>query len=876
MVSSAIDTRPTPVHKTFFDLSKGLVTELTPLGMPGGTTIAEANFEILRDGTRRRRRGVSLETGGETLDFNLSDASTPTPTSTFAHFRWGAVNNNPDLVFIVAKLGTALHFWNEGDTLSSSKIEDTVDLMPYTSYGDSGAAYEYVADEDITMASMHGRLFVTGKTINPFYVSYNETTELFTVTQLVVRIRDLVGIEDSAPIGEKPAALSESHNYNLANRGWNSTTMGYYYAGQLADGTITSSKYPAKNQIWWKALVRWSDNSEYQNGMSDINKLRVFDTSAIEQEVWGTVSAPQGHLFLNPFDTRVGTTDGVEDITEDKRTITAVSLTSTGPTVNNGDGTYTKRLRLKLTLNNDTTPANSTIDWTAGTDITLNGTVIKLNLREAAPGGGYKTINVDLSGYKFDIVGEAPDTPTVTYINIDYIHTGALLQTVGDYGPLYNSTVSGGYASKGGFYVKSTGYSTPLRPRATATFAGRVWLAGCDHPELSDTIFFSQVGSSTVDGAKAYSKMYQAGDPTSEYLNMVQPTDGGTIQIAGLSGVKALVPLSAGILVLSSAGIWEISGGDAYFSATSIQVRKLSDAEVVSPKAWAFTDHGMFVASPRGLFKIEDNEQSGRLGIGSITVDTIQTYWQTIAPDNFPHMQLLYDNSLYRLYVMFKRLDTANWKAIDEALVYDLRYTSFYDLVFPKASGAYIHGAVVINDVSSSNDNKKLKFFVIKAGLSVQLDVCDMAHLDYVDFDGEEQIPFIETGYDGIGEGDYRGQSAAQDSPDHHTFKYSPYVYVHMRTTEYGIDPETEEVLNPSSLFMSGRYDFTSSAVTGKHGTTQQVYRPRYDGTGLPTGYSVVTSKSRVRGRGRALSLKFVGEAGHDAHLVGYSIEYSA
>lgn len=877
MRKASLDSRPVSVEKTFFDLSKGFVTELSPLGMPGGTTIDESNFEILRDGTRRRRKGIYYESGGIDFDFASDDSEIVPSTSHFNQYRWQGVNNNPNLTFICIKLGHTLHFYIEDDTLSTHKITDVVDLASFSTAGvTTSTSCPEISDYDITMSSMHGRLFVAGKYLNPIYIVFDEiaytadpTTVVFQPHLIDFRIRDLLGIEDGVGIGVKPKTLSEDHAYNLVNRGWNTTTINTFFAGKKADSNITSKEhdfYPAKNQIWWKALIRYSSGG-YENSISDLHKLRVFDTNAIEQEVFGTTSAPQGHLFLNPFDTTAAVTYGVQDSSVITRAITACTVTLvSGGTSTQPDGTVKSDIKVVITVDNTTDP------WGNNDDVTIEGLVLKLNLYQNHKTAPNKTVIVDLSGGIYELSNKTGSGASTTF-NIHYYYSGAKLAQY----PFttLNSVVSLGVATTGGIYPKSTSYTTGFRPTAVTTAFGRAWYAGVDHSELADTIFYSQIGNSTVDGAKAYGKMFQQYDPTEEYLNITLASDGGTIQIPGLVGVKALIPIGPSVLVLARTGIWEISGGDTFFSAININVRKIAEAEVVSTNGWALTDSGLIVASPRGLFVISDNDQSGRLSAKSLTLDSIQTYWQTILPQNLDTMQLHYDNALYRLYILFKRIDTSTYTKCTSGLVFDLPHNSFYKLDFPAYDSYRLHGACVINDTASVNDNKKLKFFVLLnttgSYTGQRLQICDMSQENYYDFDGSELVPFIETGYDGIGEANYRAQQAAQAAPDHGRHRYSPYIHVFMKRTESMIG---EAVFNESSLSMEAHWDFASDITTGKVGSPQQVYRPRSDAlTELPMA-PVVISKNKARGRGRALHLKFTGEVGKDAHLLGYSIEY--
>src|SRR5210317_28029 len=50
--------------KNQFRLNGGLNTEINELNFPDGFTTVEANYELLLDGSRRRRKGLALESGG--------------------------------------------------------------------------------------------------------------------------------------------------------------------------------------------------------------------------------------------------------------------------------------------------------------------------------------------------------------------------------------------------------------------------------------------------------------------------------------------------------------------------------------------------------------------------------------------------------------------------------------------------------------------------------------------------------------------------------------------------------------------------------------------------------------------------------------------
>jgi hypothetical protein len=87
--------------------------------------------------------------------------------------------------------------------------------------------------------------------------------------------------------------------------------------------------------------------------------------------------------------------------------------------------------------------------------------------------------------------------------------------------------------------------------------------------------------------------------------------------------------------------------------------------------------------------------------------------------------------------------------------------------------------------------------------------------------------------------------------------------------------------VNESSLKMQARWDWSDHINAGEWGSETQVYRHRRAYVPLEledsfnTGYPVIVTRNKVRGRGRSLHLKFTGEEGKDAHLLGYGIRYA-
>ena len=134
---------------------------------------------------------------------------------------------------------------------------------------------------------------------------------------------------------------------------------------------------------------------------------------------------------------------------------------------------------------------------------------------------------------------------------------------------------------------------------------------------------------------------------------------------------------------------------------------------------------------------------------------------------------------------------------------------------------------------------------------------------DYVDFGTQNYSSFFETGYFFAG--------------DMLVKKNSPYVTVYLRSTEEGYTGNESvgySPINPSGLLLKAYWDFKYES-----GSSQQCYRIKpyiivnpADLTATNQQTSVITTRLKVRGKGRSMRLKFEAEEGKDFAFLGYSI----
>ncbi len=782
--------------KNYFQLNQGLNTEANEINFPDGFTVDERNYELLLDGSRRRRKGLKEESGG-------SGYVVPTISSTseYQAYVWKNVGGDPNKKFVVHKFGNELHFSDDAETVSTTYHRSIIDLTAFRV--DDSTTSTQVAQEPCTFTSGRGHLLVAGKLIKPFYIEYAPSTDSFSLMDIRLRIRDFDGIEDSFGIDIEPtnATIPADHRYNLRNRGWKEEDFNQYHTDE--------SKWPAKNMLWYRGYRRQTDAS-----YADIDGIQAWDSNKIADEVFGNASAPQGSLFLDPLNTTyAATTSGGGNA----QAIESWSYVQSGG-------------------NWDITVTATAHGYTSG-EITISGMVALYIDSEYGETFPFTRLNGTHT-----ITGTTTDTITFSVIDpYNFNRWEDQFQALGQ--------IDGGET-----LTKSDGRELDVGPTAIEYHAGRVWYGGINDPEWADALFFSKIAVKP----NAYGICAQEADPTDPFINSLTPADGGVIIVPGMGGVKELLSVRNSLIVFAEEGVWEVIGGNnGVFSATSYFVRKLTDAECTSPYSAISLDNGALFTGTKGIYQIGPNQFTGLLEAQNISEARIQSLWNSITTQD--SIQTVYDDALKRVYFLY----TKTGSYYDAALILDFRVGAWYRYEFNDG----VLTAFSISESDSTEDNKKIKWTCRTADTVAT--TCDMEQDDYLDFDGNESpLPYMVTGWDNIGDFQRRRQA--------------PIVTVYSKKTETGFT-ETGNGLDPvneSSTLMSAYWDWTDNSVSGKISNQQQVYRHvrAYQPTGssdtFQSGYPVVVTRNKVRGRGRVLQLRFDAEAAKDTHLLGFSLNY--
>ncbi len=430
----------------------------------------------------------------------------------------------------------------------------------------------------------------------------------------------------------------------------------------------------------------------------------------------------------------------------------------------------------------------------------------------------------------------------------------------------------------------------PSKPSCIEFFQQRVWYSGVDGKQISLTdtapsmqgfVFYSRIIRTPQDFGSCYSDA----DITSEIDNELAPSDGGYVNIPDSGKIYKLVALNDVIYVFAQNGIWAIRGGDTGFSAIEQQVEKVSDFGVISGKSVVRTESSIMYWSKAGIYYI--GPVDGGSGIRNISENTIQSILNALPKANKEQAVGSYDAVNRRvtwLYSTSLDYDGINYKyEYDTELALDVVLSAFTKNTITPLDGVspYVAGYLTTPDLISAQDlgSSITKYLVLYYEAGSSIPKISFAHyrddsfVDWKSFNGTGRYyeGYLLTGYELV------------DTTM--TNKQAPYLIVHCQRTENSVEAlgagGAVEYDDPSSCIVQSRWDFSDSATSGKWGPSTEVYRLNraiilpVAGQPLDYGHSIITTKNRLTGRGKALSLRFSTSNGKNLHILGWAIKFT-
>lgn len=422
----------------------------------------------------------------------------------------------------------------------------------------------------------------------------------------------------------------------------------------------------------------------------------------------------------------------------------------------------------------------------------------------------------------------------------------------------------------------------------------------------STQLLYSQLGT----GLDIVSKCYSINDPTSRDFNQPLPTDGGAIDLSDLGDVYRLVALKTRLIILASTGVYELFYGLEVADVNNFVIRKISEVLPANMRISNGTryyctnpvvvEDSLFFLSTGGVYLVSSSERENESFVSNITDETIQKVVRGFNQDALGTARGVFSSEDRSIRWLISGDDTieqdsgnsGNLKDVE--LVYNIALKSWTKnrYVKRKESGSItplgLTNVVELpSKVATATDypiGSRLRYI----GISRTPDLApttdptvaimkpqEDTFFDYIkdsELDGGkgyDYTAFIQTGFISGGDSQRRKQSM--------------YIVPSFVRTEDGFTEVDGDLIpnNESSCIISAWWDYVDDPSNAKRNPPFEAYRynryyqPEDASDPYSYGQSVLTTKNKLTGRGRALSLRFESTSGKDCQLLGWGMMLS-
>jgi hypothetical protein len=324
-------------------------------------------------------------------------------------------------------------------------------------------------------------------------------------------------------------------------------------------------------------------------------------------------------------------------------------------------------------------------------------------------------------------------------------------------------------------------------------------------------------------------------------------------------------------------------------------VKKITDVGLVSQGSFVVADGSPIWWSKNGIHTLQFDATSGRPVESNLTISTIQAYWDKIPNESKNKLTSIFDPVNKRAYWAWPDNGETVESKVNNILVLDVPLKAFYPWYVEDEVGTtdaiigieffsgFGSAASTLDVVTSAGDDvitsagddvvsiqnlattgSPAIILIIRDGATNKMTMGSFTGEDFLDWGTTNYSSFAEAGYDFMG--------------DLLLKKTAPYITTYMRLTETaweGNEIDGYAPDKPSSMLVSAFWDFRNNSSS----TAQQAYRfksmPVVNANNLldfDYPESVITTRMKVRGRGRSMRIKFESEQGKDFVLLGYSV----
>lgn len=867
---------------TYNSFSGGIITEASPLTFPDGASIDEQNFELTKQGFRKRRLGLGLISKPQPTN---ATSVKPKDVNTYIWDNVGATGET----YLVVGVKNEVHIYNITESLPGENLVFT-------------STVDYKVGSTLSFASRAGVLIVASGA-EDITVITALGDDLFSKSSSRLKVRDRVGIPDYV----------RDNNQNTAKvdlRSAEGSVIRPTAPEMYKSGPVSNITY-AFTSVSKISDITSGDVTKVRHQLSTGNSNPAFQGfpigSFILQKEVRTANTLYSFLVvfedLFPLQTiPSNTTSGSLDI------VNGISYSSS---LTEAEYNAFLSLTQSLVLTEQVLP-NTAHDYNLwnqgwgeermvwedsevsspaivkflgqGDEYPSNADSVNYALYPNAANGSNRTAN---RFHPKDLIANPPGTipaPRGRYI-IDAIDRGVSRSDV-----FLKDIIAKGFAPQYGTYVNFE--KTETGAQHVVNYAGRVWYSGFSGDTsgsslpLSDKVLYSQVEDAGL------LHCYQEADPTTDVDNDLVETDGGWVNIDGIDQIVDMKVVDTSLLVFGNNGIWAISGIDGnLFSPVSSLVTKITDKGAVNAQSIIVVDRDVIFWAQDGIYRISATGFA-EFALESLTKGTINNLIIDLTEEDLENIAGAYDERLERVLWIID-VDTDGTR---RELVYHLLFGAFtinsynnyqsedntlgYDLMIPvrlplfesvEQAASVIVGEdrvlvgtdeVIVPSSSLQGRLSRVAYIGLESTTTGNNIVfSDLVRSDFKDWGFIDADAFMVTGY-------VSGSDASRQ-------KDVSKLTVHCNRTE--TTATTTGVNNESSCLIQSQWDWTNNAYANKWSAPFQAYRlsrPQIRGVDEPVaeGIQVVTTNNKLRGRGRVVSLKFSTEENKDCQVLGWSM----
>ena len=476
-------------------------------------------------------------------------------------------------------------------------------------------------------------------------------------------------------------------------------------------------------------------------------------------------------------------------------------------------------------------------------------------------------------------------------------HLVNIFNPVGDHSR-YN--LRAGYANPTALIVNTTSSIVDM-----AEFGGRLFYL-CNSPGTgafgSAVLCFSQANIEDFD---LYGACHSINDPTARDFNSPLDTDGGYLDISHIGRPIAIVPLKSRLVLFGTKGVFEVLSRQDIIRPADLSIRKVSDIAPVSSsviltggagnvttsnraKHIVLAGESIYYMAASGILRLVLDPNSNQFVSQNLTESKIQTLYNDIYSQSRAFSKGVYvasDRTVRWLYKSISTSISGNYYGFDRELVYDEVLNAWYTNTLIPTSNLQTSppvpiGYVLLDNIDNAqsdypvNDNLRYIIQGPKTAQSLSVRFGTYVDTDFTDYaqsgTSYDYSAVIQTGY--------------LNANDSARYKQTAYIVPSFLRTEDGFTDDGNGNLTPtgeSSCLISAWWDYVDDASLPKANDTFEAYK--YNRLYIPSGpadtfdygQTVITTKNRVTGRGRALSLRFESPAGKDCRLLGWNLNFS-